>query len=278
MARVTKASIYAQYGIEYKAGKIYSPLLKMWINPLLINGNKKIGKGVWQYSITAGNMVIDADVIGKAIGNADIDAETLSKASFGTCACKCKGCYAMTGCYLFFSTKVSLARKTILARLAPDWTEKALSAQIVADKIQYVRIHAAGDFFSNEYVEMWARIARNNPDVCFWTYTKTAWAACKDFDALENANIVKSLIDGRRVNFGKAGYIVKLYKELKAAGKNVYVCRCGIDPNQHCAGCHHCFSAEYVLFLEHSTNYNPEMDPDFEEFKALVDAQIEEAA
>lgn len=276
MAKITKKSIYAEYGIEYNKGKIYSPLLDMWIPRLLINGNKKIGRGVWQYSITAGNRGIDAEVLEKA-SNGNIDAETLKAAGFGTCACSCPGCYAMTGCYMFFSTKVSLARKTLLSRLAMDWVENAIKAQIKADRIHYVRIHAAGDFFSSEYVQMWSRIAIDNPDVIFWTYTKTEWTACKEFDALANCNIVKSLI-GKRVNYGKAAYIIALYNELKAAGKNVYICRCGIDAEQHCAGCHHCYSAEYVLFLEHSTDYKPELDPAFPAFMELVNSQAEEAA
>lgn len=277
MARLTKKSIYAEYGIKYNKGKIYSPLLDMWIPALLINGNKKIGKGVWQYSITAGNRGIDAEVLEKA-SNGNIDAETLKAAGFGTCACNCPNCYAMSGCYLFFSTKVSLARKTLLSRLAMDWVENAIKAQIKADRIHYVRIHAAGDFFSNEYVQMWARIAAEYPDTIFWTYTKTAWTACKEFDALPNCNIVKSLI-GKKVNYGTAAYIIALYNELKAAGKNVYICRCGIDAEQHCSGCHHCYSAEYVLFLKHGdVKYNPLLDPNYPAFVELVNSQAEDAA
>ena len=276
MVRIPKKETYKEYGIEYNKGKIYSPLLNMWINPLLINGNKKIGRGVWQYSITAGNAAVNEDVVARVIMNSaalqEMETKTLQAVCGGTCGCTCPGCYAQTGCYLFFSTRASLARKTLLARLDMEWTERALLAQIKADRIEYVRIHAAGDFFSNEYVQMWTRIAAANPGVIFWTYTKTGFSACKEFDALPNCNIVKSLINGR-VNYGKAGYIVRLYKELKSQGKNVYICRCGIDAGQHCSGCHHCYSAEYVLFLEHSTSYRPELDPDFAEFVAIVNSQ-----
>lgn len=281
MARITKKDIYAEYGIEYNNGKIYSPILKMWINPLLINGNKKIGRGVWQWSITAGNKAVNADVIAHAIGNDSelnsMDPDALRIAAGGTCRVNCPGCYAQTGCYLFFSTRVSLARKTLLCKLDAEWTERALMAQIKADKIKYCRIHVAGDFFSDSYVKMWTRIAKNNPDTIFWTYTKQGFKSLAKFDALENANIVKSII-GRRVNYGKAAYIVALYTELKAAGESVYICRCGIDANQHCAGCHHCYSAKYVLFLEHSTNYRPENDPAYNAFIALVNSQEEKAA
>ena len=36
-----------------------------------------------------------------------------------------------------------------------------------------VRIHASGDFFSQEYFDMWLQICRDNPDVEFWAFTKS---------------------------------------------------------------------------------------------------------
>lgn len=36
-----------------------------------------------------------------------------------------------------------------------------------------VRIHAAGDFFNQDYFDMWLDIARENPAVEFWAYTKS---------------------------------------------------------------------------------------------------------
>ena len=281
--RTTKKDIYTAYGIQYRTSdqKIFSPLLNQWIPRLLVNGNKKIGKGVWQWSVTAGNKAVSDNVVSKVVEkSADLqamNADMLRAMCGGTCSINCPGCYAQTGCYMFFSTKLSLARKTLLSRLALEWTEKAISAQIDADKIEYCRIHVAGDFFSNAYVEMWTRIAAAHPGTCFWTYTKQTFDALQAFDKLQNANIVKSLVNGG-LNYGKAGYIMALYEELKKAGKSVYICRCGIDKNQHCAGCHHCFESEYVLFLEHSTGYESEKDPDFEKFVALVNSQEEKAA
>ena len=36
-----------------------------------------------------------------------------------------------------------------------------------------VRIHAAGDFFNQAYFDMWIKIAKENPNVEFWAYTKS---------------------------------------------------------------------------------------------------------
>lgn len=95
------------------------------------------------------------------------------------------------------------------------------------------------------------------------------------FDNVPNANIVKSVINGIGYNYGHCGYIIDTYNRLRAMGANVYICRCGIDKNQHCENCKHCATAQFVLFIEHSTNYKAEQDPRFEELSALIESQAE---
>lgn len=260
--RITKKEIYFAYGIEYKAGKIYSPEFG-WINPLLINGNAKLGKGVWTFSLLAANKEYTAEINGK---------EYTEK---GTCCCYCNGCYACNGCYRFKSTIESLLRKTFLVRNHLDFVRRAILAQIKADRITICRIHASGDFGSLSYLEMWKEIVSLNPDTVFWTYTKiTAYENA--FDSFPNANIVKSCVPGFGFNFGHCDYIIALYKALKAMGKKAYICRCGIDKNQHCTNCHSCAENDFVLFLEHGTGYKAEEDPLFETVKALIEGQESE--
>ena len=43
----------------------------------------------------------------------------------------------------------------------------------VPPKAKHVRIHSAGDFFSQKYFDMWLQLCRDNPDVEFWAYTKS---------------------------------------------------------------------------------------------------------
>ena len=45
-----------------------------------------------------------------------------------------------------------------------------------------VRIHAAGDFYNQEYFDLWLDYARRHPRVEFWAYTKSLryWVARKD--------------------------------------------------------------------------------------------------
>ena len=194
----------------------------------------------------------------------------------GTCPCNCPGCYAMTGNYRYESTVKSLAVKTILAREYPEFTRRAIMAQIKADNIQFIRIHASGDFFSSEYVQLWKDIANAFPGVTFWTYTKNRDAE-NAFNDIANTNIVKSVIPGKGFNFGHCDYILSCYEYLKNAGKSVYICRCGIDKNQPCTNCKGCSKNEYVLFIEHSTEYKAEKDSLFPVLKKIIEDQAEQA-
>jgi hypothetical protein len=257
---MNKAMIYNEYGIEYKAGKIYAPVFG-WINPLLVNGNSKLGDGVWTFSTLAGTREYTVQL-------ASGDPLTVK----GTCICNCDGCYAQTGFYNMPSVQLSNAIKTALARMYPGFIKRAIIAQIKAENISLVRIHASGDFFGSAYIDAWRAIVYACKNTAFWTYTKNATAE-HAFDDLNNINIVKSCIAGYGYNFGKCGYIITLYKALKAAGKNVYICRCGIDKNQHCVNCTGCIKNEYVLFLEHSTSYKAVDDPLYDELKAIIENQ-----
>jgi hypothetical protein len=254
-----KVDVYAAYDIKYNGGKIFSPVFG-WIAPLLVNGNSKLGKGVWTFSTLAGNKVYTIDIGGKSFS------------VHGTCPCNCRGCYAQTGNYNFYSTKKSNFIKTYLSRYYLDYVKNAIIAQIHADKIKLLRIHASGDFFSVDYINMWKEIATTCSTCVFWGYTKNTTAE-KSFDNIDNTNIVKSIIPGYGFNFGKCGYIIKVYNALKSAGKTVYICRCGVDKNQHCTSCKGCSQNAYVLFIEHSTGYIAENDIDFPELKSIIENQ-----
>ena len=260
MASKTKKAIYAEYGIDYKDGKILSPM-GTWIQPLLCDGNSKVGTGVWTWSMLPGNVeyVVNIDGVGEV---------TIK----GTCACNCEGCYAQTGFYKTPSCKKALALRTYIARNHLDFMVRAIIAQVKADKIRLFRIHASGDFFSLGYINAWRFIVSACPDTSFWTYTKFE-SAVNAFDDIANCNIVKSIIKGHGYNFGHCDYILALYEILKSAGVNVYICKCGFDPNQHCVNCKGCIEHDVVLFLEHSTSYKAEIDPLYPTLKALVMAQ-----
>ena len=265
----TKAMIYARYGIDYdtKTGKILAPVFG-WIRPLLVDGNAKIGRGAYHFSTLPTNRVYNIDINGK-----DYSVP-------GTCLCACTGadgkitCYATKGNYNFKSVIRSLAKKTVLCYDQLSFVERAIMAQIEADKIQLCRIHAAGDFFSLEYAMMWRRIAEAFPGTTFWTYTKNK--TCESaFDGMENANIVKSFLPNGKMNFGHCDHVIQMYNVLRAAGKKVHICFCGIEKYagiapRHCTDCHGCAENDYVLFIEHSTDYQAEKDPLFPQLVKMI--------
>lgn len=292
----TKADIYNRYGIPYdqETGKILHRVYG-WINPLLINGNDKIGPGAWHFSMLHGNdtwhLNIALKTVETVIKKSKNPANIGKKKTVvvvdndnpvfvdvqGTCACHCKGCYVDAGNYQYKTVLSSLAIKTLIARNDLDYLERAIKAQIIADHIELLRIHAAGDFFSIEYVNTWQNIVAAFPGVLFWTYTKVKEFESA-FDQFDNANIVHSVIDGYGFNFGHCDYIIKVYKYLISKGYRVHVCFCGIENAAkikpiHCTECQCCAHCDYVLFIEHSTEYKAEKDPLFPELVKIILAQ-----
>lgn len=269
MPRITKKDIYKEFGIEFQSGsteKILSPI--GWIPVLLVDGNGKIGKSVWHFSSLPGNKEYTVHFAGKEY------------TTTGTCADLCEGCYGTRGNYQYDSTIDSIGVRTIIAREYPEFFERAIMAQIKADHIKTVRIHATGDFFSRAYLNTWKRVIAAYPETIFWTYTKET-AAESAFDEFQNANIVKSNVpmlagidsSTNGYNYGHCDYIMALYDFLKSMNKSVYICRCGIDKNQHCTNCTACAKCENVLFIEHSTGYKAEKDPLYNDIVALIESQ-----
>jgi len=90
----------------------------------------------------------------------------------GVCAALC---YARVNTYRFPS--VQAAHRRNLARTvddldgwAADMTTELTARRYRGDK--WVRIHDAGDFYSDDYLSAWLRIAQATPDVTFYAYTR----------------------------------------------------------------------------------------------------------
>lgn len=286
----SKSAIYAENGIIYdaKTGKIFHPVLG-WIAEPLVNGNDKIGKGIYHFSTLPGTIdyhvniafkVVESTIKSKKSANygktckvnvIDNDNPVYIDVK-GTCVFNCDGCYAQSGNYKYSTTIAYLAIRTWLVWNDVDFLKRAIIAQIKACKIKFVRIHASGDFASDEYIQMWIDIVTKCKNTSFWTYTKVEKAE-KIFDSFENANIVHSVIEHFGFNFGHCDYILAVYKYLKSLEIPVYICRCGIDKNQHCTNCKGCSKFPFVLFIEHSTEYKAEKDILFPVLKEIIESQ-----
>ena len=268
----TKKDIYKAYGIEFKGNKLYCDPLNMWINPLLTIGtNTKIGNAA-TWSIYHGNEMLNISDFGPKTA-AIMAAANITEIK-GSCPCHCDGCYCDSGRYCFDNVKAGNMLKLILARLYTDWTRRAISAQIEADDIMQIRIHAAGDFFSHEYVGMWYDIVSKFGKVIFWTYTKYEYALDK-FETCLNFFITPSITPAG-FNFGTCAELLYKYNKLTKLGYKVHICACGTTMQNHCADCKHGCKAvgiecDFVLFIKHSSRTYKAGKNDPIEFAAVCD-------
>lgn len=280
---MTKKDIYAKYGIPYKKeGKkeyLYCEPLKKWITrPLPYASNKKVGNA-YTWSIAHGSETVNIndektlDAVKDVMKNAGIESIRLS------CPMHCKGCYCDGGCYNFPRNKAAAMEKLILAMFHTEWLEKAISAQIEADKVKLCRIHAQGDFTvigmdgtNKAYVHMWERIARRFSSVVFWTYTKDS-RALKVFRGVANIFITPS-ITPRGINYGTCAELLKMHRALVEMGYKVHICACGTPYEKHCADCETGCKAigkecDFVLFIKHSAGNYKAGVKDIEDYKAI---------
>jgi hypothetical protein len=127
---------------------------------LLTNSNRNLARDrIWSWTIPA------------------LAARLPDGTTFKTCpsAGVCSGvCYARNGTYNFPSVKAAhLANLLYVLRDQSGW-EGAMNAELTAARFDgaYVRIHDAGDFFSDDYTRAWLRIITANPQATFYAYTK----------------------------------------------------------------------------------------------------------
>jgi hypothetical protein len=61
-----------------------------------------------------------------------------------------------------------------------------------------IRIHAAGDFYNQEYFDMWLEIANENPEIEIWAYTKSLLYWVKRINEIPENLILTASYGGRQ--------------------------------------------------------------------------------
>lgn len=91
--------------------------------------------------------------------------------SAGVCA---KACYARAGAYRFSNVLARHQQNLMYVLDDLDGWREQMTAEVAHRRHQggWVRIHDAGDFFSDDYLAAWLQIARDTPGVRFYCYTK----------------------------------------------------------------------------------------------------------
>jgi hypothetical protein len=86
-----------------------------------------------------------------------------------------------------------------------DYTKNG-GVPVLPKDCKSVRIHASGDFYNQEYFDMWVGVAKDNPDVEFWAYTKSLNYWVKSINNIPT-NLVLTASRG-----GKLDYLIDEYK------------------------------------------------------------------
>lgn len=86
-------------------------------------------------------------------------------------ACK-RFCYAQKGNYAYESTRLYSQYKYELTKHTELFIETVLS-EIDSKRVEYLRVHDSGDYYSLDYMKAWFKIATARPDVTFYSYTKS---------------------------------------------------------------------------------------------------------
>jgi hypothetical protein len=71
---------------------------------------------------------------------------------------------------------------------------------IIPQDCKAIRIHASGDFFNQEYFDMWIKLAELNPNIEMWAYTKSIRYWVKRKNEIPNNLILTASYGGREDN------------------------------------------------------------------------------
>ena len=145
--------------------------------------------------------------------------------------CITDGCYAVKAYGMYPASRVAMDINLSLLRqgrfeqfeheigMALDKVyKKSVGAMKEGGKINYFRFHVSGDIFSPEYFKSICRIAKQHPDIGFWTYTKQYGILdkCKG-DIPENLSVLVSCWGKFRPKYWMNGKYANLENEFTLA-------------------------------------------------------------
>jgi len=158
-----------------------------------------------------------------------------------------KTCYARKAYRQYPAVKISWNYNLDLAINNPDKLYCLLTEQLKNTKKDKIRIHSSGDYFSQDYLDLWEKIIRNFPDKRFYAYTKSNKILnFNKINKLKNFNLINSFIAGK-LNYGSAVHCDNLVKNHDAflcpatKGKGT---TCGLD-------CNYCITKNKPVFIIH---------------------------
>ena len=160
-----------------------------------------------------------------------------------------KTCYAMKSYRLYPTVKKCWDNNLLMVM---NGTFKNKMIKEIAYKLgsfDTVRIHVAGDFINQRYINEWSEIISIFPEIKFYTYTKVYDFKQFDFSEIEknrNFNLINS-ITPIGINFGDLEYCRMLQDtfDYRICPASFYTkIKCGKD-------CKLCHTEKNIVFLKH---------------------------
>lgn len=120
-----------------------------------------------------------------------------------------------------------------------------------------MRIHSSGDFFSNDYIEMWINIVSSRPSVMFWAYTRS-WADSNLLKSLEKLRKLPNMqlfasVDSTMIEPPKNWRLSYVYSKDAEIDLRGLICPEQSDGSIKCIDCKYCITKGEgnVLFALH---------------------------
>lgn len=141
------------------------------------------------------------------------------------CGRECPRCYAIAE-QIRYPSALKVRQFRWIASARSNFCDKIhYELAQLKERPKYFRIHASGEFYSQDYINSWVKIAEANPFIIFYSYTKRLrHFDFSKFKALKNTVLIDSL------HFDKLNY-----GSEDEAPKNAPICpvskdiRCGIE-------------------------------------------------
>lgn len=180
--------------------------------------NAKLGENIWTFSLPAGHSCPFAlHCLSKAnplTGKIQDGPQTQFR------------CFAASQEALFTATRKARWHNFNLLKAAKSVDEiSRLIRGSMPLNATIIRIHVSGDFYSQAYFDAWVDVAKRNPNITFYAYTKALPFWIKRQDAMpRNFKLTASkggktdeLIDKNKLKFAEVVYSVEEAKQKKLA-------------------------------------------------------------
>ena len=131
----------------------------------LVNGNRKVGKGIWCFNTLPGD---------KPLCNSTRGQLTEINGTCGGCCTGCANdCYAIRDAkYHHNSVIPALSKNTLIMRNDIDGLFVQIKEGLIKKKAKVLRWHSAGEIESFNYLLHMVKLAVELPNVQFYCYTK----------------------------------------------------------------------------------------------------------